>query len=101
VDALRFIFRAVTPAGRPRRFDARFFTADSCGIAGDPDDFSRADAELADLRWFDLAEARALPLPFITGIVLSELAAALAAPGDPRGIPYFHHTSQGSRFRML
>lgn len=100
-DALRLVFRAVTPAGRPRRFDARFFTADAEGLAGDPDDFARADAELSDLRWFDLAEARALPLPFITGIVLAELAAALAAPQSPRGVPYFHHTGSGSLFRML
>ena len=100
-DALRFVFRAVTPAGRPRRFDARFFTADAEGLAGDPDDFARADAELSDLRWFDLAEARVLKLPFITGIVLAELAASLAAPEAPRGIPYFHHDAMGSHFRML
>lgn len=100
-DALRLIFRAVTPAGRPRRFDARFFTADAEGLAGDPDDFARADAELSDLRWFGIAEARALKLPFITGIVLAELAARLAAPEVPRGIPYFRHDAQGSHFRML
>jgi 8-oxo-dGTP pyrophosphatase MutT (NUDIX family) len=98
---LRLIFRAVTPAGRPRRFDARFFTADAEGLAGDPDDFAGADAELSDLRWFDLAEARALKLPFITGIVLAELAARLAAPDVPRGIPYFRHDALGSHFRML
>ncbi len=100
-DALRLVFRAVTPAGRPRRFDARFFTADAEGLAGDPDDFAAADAELSDLRWFGLAEARALPLPFITGIVLAELAAALAAPDVPRGAPFFNHDDRGSNFRML
>jgi len=100
-DALRLVFRAVTPVGRPRRFDARFLTADADGLVGDPDDFAGADAELSDLRWIDLAEARALKLPFITGIVLAELAARLADPEAPRGIPYFHHEAHGSRFRML
>ena len=100
-DALRLIFRAVTPEGRPRRFDARFFTADAEGLAGDPDDFSRADAELSDLRWFGIAEARALKLPFITGIVLAELAARLAAPDAPRGVPFFRHDAHGSHFRTL
>ncbi|MEO1000204.1 MAG: NUDIX hydrolase, partial [Pseudomonadota bacterium] len=70
LDALSFVFRAVTPPGRTRRFDARFFLADAGAIEGDPDDFSGAEAELSHLHWVPLREARDLELPFITEVVL-------------------------------
>ncbi len=75
--SLRFLFRAITPPGRPRRFDARFFIADAARLVGDPDDFSRACDELSHLHWVPLAEARALDLPFITEVVLAEIEARL------------------------
>ncbi|MEM7630556.1 MAG: NUDIX hydrolase, partial [Pseudomonadota bacterium] len=56
--ALRFVFRALTPPGRPRRFDARFFTVSADALASDPDDFSAASDELSHLQWVELAEAR-------------------------------------------
>lgn len=90
-DGLGFVFRAVTPPGRPRRFDARFFLADAAGLAGDPDDFAGAEGELAHLSWITLAEARALDLPFITEVVLAEVAARLADPDPGRPVPFFWH----------
>lgn len=90
-ERLRFIFRAITPPARTRRFDARFFLADSALIHGDPDDLSRASGELSHLRWLTLAEARALDLPFITEVVLAEVEARLRAPESPRPTPFFHH----------
>jgi 8-oxo-dGTP pyrophosphatase MutT (NUDIX family) len=99
--ALRLIFRAVTPPGRPRRFDARFFLADAAALAGRDDDFARAGEELAHLQWLDLADARALALPFITEVVLAELGPLLADPAAARPVPFFEQTAAGPVFRLL
>ena len=98
--ALRFIFRAITPPGRSRRFDARFFLIDADAIAGDPDDFSAASGELSHLHWIGTGEARALDLPFITEVVLAELAAIVAgSAGD--GVPFFDNSGPVPTFRRL
>jgi 8-oxo-dGTP pyrophosphatase MutT (NUDIX family) len=99
--ALRFVFRAVTPPGRPRRFDARFFLADAAALPDPHDDFAMACGELGALQWLDLAGARALPLPFITEVVLAEVEALLAAPDAARPVPFFDHAADGSHFRLL
>lgn len=99
--ALRFVFRAITPPGRPRRFDARFFLAEAGAVAGAHDDFARAGDELSHLQWIGLAAARTLPLPFITEVVLSELEALLADPDPARPVPFFDQTADGPRFRTL
>lgn len=100
-DALEFMFRAITPPGRPRRFDARFFLADARRISGSPDDFSRADDELSFLSWLTLSEARALDLPFITEVVLAEIEARLADPSAERPAPFFHHDGGRSYIEPL
>jgi 8-oxo-dGTP pyrophosphatase MutT (NUDIX family) len=97
--ALRLVFRAVTPPGRPRRFDARFFLVEASEIAGD--DLTASGEELAHLQWLDLAAARALSLPFITEVVLSELAALLAEDDPARPVPFFFQSAQGPEFRLL
>lgn len=98
---LRFVFRAVTPPGRPRRFDARFFLAAAEALQGDPSGFTAGDAELRHLQWIDLPEARTLPVPFITAVVLSEIEAMLADPAASRRAPYFQHDARGSHFRLI
>ncbi len=98
--ALEFIFRAITPPGRPRRFDARFFLAHAEDLQSDPDDFSRAEDELSHLQWVALDEARGFDMPFITEVVLAELAARLDGRAHP-GVPFFDNSTDVSRFRRL
>ncbi|MEL6684788.1 MAG: NUDIX hydrolase [Pseudomonadota bacterium] len=92
--ALQFFFRAVTPAGRPRRFDARFFLADAAQLRTDPDDFSDAEDELAHLQWVPLAEARQFDLPFITQVVLAELVSHIKRGGPPASVPFFRNDDE-------
>ena len=100
-EGLTFIFRAITPPGRTRRFDARFFLADAEKVMGDPDDFSRASDELSHLHWTDLDAVRDLSLPFITEVVLAELHAILEAGGTPESVPFVYHRDGRSYFDRL
>ncbi len=97
---LRFIFRAITPPGGPRRFDARFFLADAAHIDSTLDDFSGAEDELQHLHWVSLDETRSLDLPFITEIVLAELRALLAGE-DQAGVPFFDNSGPVPTFRRI
>lgn len=99
--ALQFMFRAITPPVRSRRFDARFFMADASAIVGDADDFSAASDELSQLHWIALAEARSLDLPFITEVVLAEVGRMLRDGPDPAGVPFFDNSGDRPRFRRL
>ncbi|MBS9716991.1 NUDIX domain-containing protein [Pseudohalocynthiibacter aestuariivivens] len=96
-----FVFRAITPPGRPRRFDARFFLADAAHIQGDPDDFSRASEELSQLQWIPLEEVRSFNLPFITEVVLAEIAALANEETQPESVPFFKNDDEESLFLRL
>lgn len=100
-DALHYVFRAITPPGRPRRFDARFFLADAAHLANDPDDFSAATDELSHLQWIPLTKARSFNLPFITEVVLAEVASALPHIGPPSSVPFFNNSDEESLFERL
>ncbi|MEM7720671.1 MAG: NUDIX hydrolase [Pseudomonadota bacterium] len=89
--ALSFFFRAITPPGRPRRFDARFFLASADGLSTDPDRFDPEDAELSHLQWVPLPKVRQLNLPFITRIVLAELEAHLPRLDPPDRLAFIQN----------
>jgi 8-oxo-dGTP pyrophosphatase MutT (NUDIX family) len=67
---LTFFARAITPPGRPRRFDTRFFCMDATAIS---ERLGHNDGELSGLDWLTLDAARELDLPRITRLVLEDL----------------------------
>lgn len=79
--ALSYVARAITPPGRTRRFDARFFMADAKALLH-PEP-TAGSGELDEIAWMPLAEARALDLPAITRFVLGEVAERLVQPRRP------------------
>jgi len=97
---LTFFARAITPPGRPRRFDTRFFCAPAEAVVHK---VAIADGELSDLEWHSIAQARALELPNITRVVLEDLSERIAA--DALGSSHlpvpFYHRRNGAFHRDL
>ncbi|AXI45907.1 DNA mismatch repair protein MutT [Sulfitobacter sp. SK012] len=100
-SALQFVFRALTPPGRPRRFDARFFLVDADAISTDLDDFKAATDELSHLQWVPIADARAFDMPFITEVALAEIQARAHDLAPPSSVPFFKNNDEESLFLRL
>lgn len=100
-DGLAFVFRAITPPGRTRRFDARFFVADAARLKTDPDDFTHAEDELANLQWIGLDKVREFDLPFVTQVALAEITSRLPDLAAPESVPFFDNDAEQSLFRRL
>lgn len=97
---LTFFARAITPPGRPRRFDTRFFCAPADAVVHK---VAIADGELSDLEWHSIAQARGLELPNITRVVLEDLGERVAAGAlgsSHLPVPFYHRRS-GSFHRDL
>jgi 8-oxo-dGTP pyrophosphatase MutT (NUDIX family) len=90
LGAIHFVGRAITPPGRPRRFDARFFTMDASAIAHRIEGITGPDAELVELVWMPLAQAKELDMPAVTGVMLEELDARIAdGLGHDLPVPFY------------
>ena len=98
LGALHFIGRAITPPGRPRRFDARFFTMDASAIAHRIEGVTGPDAELVELVWMPLADAKALDMPAVTGVLMEEIDARIA-DGFGHDLPVPFYSMPRGRFR--
>jgi hypothetical protein len=95
--ALHFILRAITPPGRPKRFDTRFFAVDATEIVARRDGVIGPDSELTELVWVPMAEAVHLGLMTVTTVALEELQARIAA-GLPRDMPVPFYRMRRGRF---
>jgi 8-oxo-dGTP pyrophosphatase MutT (NUDIX family) len=101
LGALHFITRAITPPGRNRRFDTRFFAADASSIAHRIEGVTGPDAELTELVWVPLDEAKRLDLIAITEIALGHLQDHINA-GFSHDLPVpFYRQLHGKRVREM
>jgi 8-oxo-dGTP pyrophosphatase MutT (NUDIX family) len=91
-SGLFLIARAITPPGRVRRFDTRFFTADASAITHRVEGVIHPDAELVELVWVEIGSKPLAELHPMTRNVLGELERRLAT-GPLRHdapVPFFH-----------
>ena len=101
LGAIHFVGRAITPPGRPRRFDARFFTMDASAIAHRIEGVTGPEAELVELVWMPLTDAKQLDMPAVTGVMLEELDGRIAE-GLRHDLPVpFYRMVRGSFLREL
>ena len=82
LEPLRLVARAITPPGRTRRFDTRFFAVDAEHIVDRLPDGTGPSGELEDLHWLTIEAAHELDLPRITQEILHELDLRLQADPD-------------------
>ena len=91
IGAMRYLARAITPPGRTRRFDTRFFIANYSAVTLE---VPPPDAEFSEIRWATFAETLDLDLPEITRTILKVVARRLETDPDLNG------THAISEFRM-
>jgi 8-oxo-dGTP pyrophosphatase MutT (NUDIX family) len=90
LSVLHFVARAITPPRRPRRFDTRFFSVDAGAIAHRLEGVVHAEAELVELVWLPIDQARTLDMPAITTVILEELEQRVAAGfGHDLPVPFY------------
>jgi 8-oxo-dGTP pyrophosphatase MutT (NUDIX family) len=99
LSGLSFLARAITPPGRPKRFDTRFFVADAASIVHQLDGVVTPESELTELAWQTLDETVDLPLPPITRAVLADLDGAIRSGGPHPGAPVPFYLVRHGAFR--
>jgi 8-oxo-dGTP pyrophosphatase MutT (NUDIX family) len=95
---LAFLARAITPPGRPRRFDTRFFVLPASAIA---ERTEIVDGEFSAIHWLSLAEARDANLPLITRVILEDLEERWRGGLADHGLPVPFYFKRGACFHRL
>ncbi len=72
LSPLRYVARAITPPGRVRRFDTRFFFCFTDDVGIEPANI-KDSAELQDLQWLDMRDSSGVNMAAITRMVLEDV----------------------------
>jgi 8-oxo-dGTP pyrophosphatase MutT (NUDIX family) len=90
LSRMTFLARAITPPGKPRRYDTRFFCVEAGAIAKTVDG---SDGELTETHWLTLEEAKGFDLPNIQRAILEDLSDRLKNGGitpSTHPVPFYH-----------
>jgi len=72
LSPLRYVARAITPPGRIRRFDTRFFFCFTDEVGIEPANI-KDSAELQNLQWLDIRDSSCVNMAAITRMVLEDV----------------------------
>ena len=101
LSGLIYFARAITPPGRSRRFDSRFFVANADIVSNLAAPHPLENEELLQISWVTLAEALGLNLPSITREILLLLQPFLAQNRlPPPGCPVSFQHNRGKSWRI-
>lgn len=90
LEALTLVARAITPPRLARRFDTRFFLADSSDIAHRIEGVVGPDSEFVELDWLTFAQARKAEIPNITRAIIEEVESRFEAGNSVRlAVPFY------------
>lgn len=92
LSPIRFVARAITPPGRPRRFDTRFLAVWADAVADRLSEGTGPSGELEDVQWVALDAVSDLNVASIQQVVIEELSHRLASdPGlrEDRPVPFY------------
>lgn len=101
---LVLLARAITPPGRPRRYDTRFFCVDATHISSQ---VTPPHTELSDVNWYTLEELERLDLANITRAILADLRDRINAETINVGcditapVPYYFFSAGSVRRELL
>lgn len=94
---MTLLARAITPPGRTRRFDTRFFCVPASAIVARVE---ARDGEFDELHWLSFEEAKGFDLPNITRAILGDLQDRLnAGPLEPSTAPFPFYYMKNGTFR--
>lgn len=100
LSPLTFLARAITPPGRPRRYDTRFFLIDATHIAKRTEP---RDDELSDVDWYPADNLRGLDMPDITRAIIGDLSEHLSGTAQAQAAwpAPFYYFKGGTFERVL
>lgn len=91
LDQMAAIIRAITPPGRPRRYDTRFFLVDAAAIGHNS---GTTDDEFTQTGWFTVDEVARLDIAGITRLLLSDIEAALLSKPSQTAMPFYRQVGR-------